>query len=266
MGTIPPPIRSIELRDRLSELLKQALQARHQAAPLYLLRSFGHVTGVQTKAEINRETLIETAEGIFGTVGIRVSGEVVIEELVAAQLLRAVTLKGGVTRLAPGDELQGEFSTAISRIDAYCRALEILSWRQTRLASPIERALREAACLFNEGLFFEVHEVLEAVWLTQEEGIRLLLQGLIQIAVGFHHLENNNLRGAVLLLQEGVEKVKRYGPDRSGVELDQFLGQVEHAWRSIESLGEAAFDRFDRRMIPQMPFIRNTLSDVRPAG
>lgn len=217
MRTIPPSIRNVELRDRLSELLKVALRTEKGAAPLYLLRSF--------------------------------------EDMVSGQRQSAF-----------GEELQAELSAATDRVDAYCRALEKLSRRSFRPAGPVERALEEAACLFNEGLFFEVHEVLEAVWLTEAEGVRLLLQGLIQISVGFHHLENRNIRGTLSLLKEGVEKVKAYDPDRSRLKLNQFLAKVECARRSIESLGEEAFNQFDRRMIPHMPLMRNTLSDVRPAG
>ncbi len=206
MRTIPPPIRNVELRDKLSELLKEALRVENLATPLHLLRSF--------------------------------------EDMVSGQRQPAF-----------GEELQAELSAAIDRVDAYCRALEKLSRRSFRPAVPVERVLEEAACLFNEGLFFEVHEILETVWLTQEKGVRLLLQGLIQIAVGFHHLENNNLRGAVSLLKEGVEKVNAYDPDRSRLRLNQFLAQIDRARRAIESLGGAAFDRFDRRMIPKMPLI-----------
>ena len=252
MRTIPPPIRSVELRDRLSELLKEALRTEKGAAPLYLLRSFAGVARGQGQAEVSRDTLVEAAERAFREVRIEVAAPEALDELLAARLLRPLMKAGDEAWLAPGEELQAELPAAIDRIEAYCRALEMLSRRPIRSPHPVERALEEAACLFNEGLFFEVHEVLEAVWLTEVEGVRLLLQGLIQIAVGFYHLENNNPRGALSLLTEGSEKVKMYGPDRSGLELDRFLAQVESARRSIESLGEEAFDRFDRQMIPQM--------------
>ena len=101
-----------------------------------------------------------------------------------------------------------------------------------------------------------MHEVLEAVWLKQEGRARPLLQGLIQIAVGFHHLENKNLGGAVSLLREGMGKVKDYSAARVGLELDRFLEGVERCARSIESLGRDAFDRFDRRLIPQMRLLQ----------
>src|SRR5574337_816604 len=255
MRTIPSPIRSIDLRDRLSELLKAALRTEKGAVPLYLLRSFRDMVMRQGQAEVSRDALVKGAERTFGEVKIGMTATEAIDELLAARLLRAFTQESGQAQLALGEALQAELSAVSDRIDAYCRVLELLSQRKFRAAGPVERALEEAACLFNEGLFFEVHEILEAVWLTQGEEVRLLLQGLIQIAVGFHHLENRNLRGALSLLEEGVGKVKEYDPDRSRLELDQFVAQIEHARRSIESLGEAAFDRFDRRMIPNMPLI-----------
>jgi hypothetical protein len=67
--------------------------------------------------------------------------------------------------------------------------------------------LDRAAALANQGLFFEVHELLEPVWFRAAEPVRTALQGLIQVAVAFHHLESRNLQGARSLLVEGVAKV-----------------------------------------------------------
>ncbi len=67
----------------------------------------------------------------------------------------------------------------------------------------LDRACRVAVALWNERLFFEVHEVLEAVWKTATGAERQALQGVIQIAVAFHHLAHGNRRGARTLLAEG---------------------------------------------------------------
>lgn len=250
MRLAPPPIQDLELRNRLSELLGEALHKPKGAALLYALRSFLRL--VQGRDDIPDDTLIETVENAFREVGPGISAREAIEDLLHSQLLQRPGDDVGQCRVTPSEELQGEHAAAISRIEAYCRALEALSRRRIRSTGEVERAMEEAACLFNEGLFFEVHEVLEAVWLRQGEQTRPLLQGLIQIAVAFHHLENRNLKGALSLLREGQEKVKEYRPARFGLELDQFLKQTDRCSHSIESLGKDAFDRFDRQMIPQM--------------
>jgi hypothetical protein len=73
------------------------------------------------------------------------------------------------------------------------------------------RLLDRAAALANHGLFFEVHELLEPVWFQATEPARTALQGLIQIAVGFHHLENGNREGARSLLVLGLAKTAAAG-------------------------------------------------------
>jgi hypothetical protein len=77
---------------------------------------------------------------------------------------------------------------------------------------PIERAIRHAIVLWNEQLFFEVHEVLEEVWRNATGDTRTALQGLIQIAVAFHHLAYGNRRGARTLLAEGRTRLAACPP------------------------------------------------------
>ena len=84
------------------------------------------------------------------------------------------------------------------------RALRaVAAFRRGPAGTGIPRACRIAAALWNERLFFEVHEVLEAVWTTAAGAERQALQGVIQIAVAYHHLAHGNRRGARKLLAEG---------------------------------------------------------------
>ncbi len=255
MRGVPPPIHNLELRDRLSELLGEALCKPERATLLYALRSFLRLVEVQGHPEVPNDALSGAVENSLRGVGVKISAKESIDDLLNSKLLQAQGGDVGQRWVAPSEELQRELPAAISRTEAYCRALETLSRRQIRSAGEVERAMEKAACLFNEGLFFEVHEVLEAAWLKQGEQTRPLLQGLIQIAVAFHHLENRNLKGALGLLKEGWQKVKDYRPARFGLELDQFLKQAAACARSIESFGRDAFDRFDRQMIPEMQLL-----------
>jgi len=77
---------------------------------------------------------------------------------------------------------------------------------------PVAVAVARAAALWSQALFFEVHEVLEDVWRTADGERRLALQGLIQVAVAFHHLAHGNARGARTLLREGRARLET-GPD-----------------------------------------------------
>jgi len=91
------------------------------------------------------------------------------------------------------------------------RALAAVATHRRAPASPgadaVGHASHHAVALWNAHLFFEVHEVLEAVWKTAAGETRQALQGVIQIAVAFHHLAHGNPRGARSLLREGRERV-----------------------------------------------------------
>lgn len=67
--------------------------------------------------------------------------------------------------------------------------------------------LRRGAALFDAHLYFECHEYLEGIWLEEQGDRRRVLQGLIQLAVGFHHAEARNDTGAVELLRRGLDRL-----------------------------------------------------------
>jgi hypothetical protein len=103
----------------------------------------------------------------------------------------------------------------------------------------VARLLGRAAALANHGLFFEVHELLEPAWFLAAEPVRTALQGLIQIAVAFHHLENRNEAGARSLLAEGVAKLAQAG---AALPLDTagWLGDLRALLAALASGGEPA--------------------------
>jgi len=92
------------------------------------------------------------------------------------------------------------------------RAATAYRARDVPRADPVGRAVVQAAALWDEELFFEVHEVLEAVWQHQTGPSRQALQGLIQVAVAYHHLAHGNPRGARTLLREGRARLAASPP------------------------------------------------------
>uniref|UniRef100_A0A0D9XNN8 DUF309 domain-containing protein n=1 Tax=Leersia perrieri TaxID=77586 RepID=A0A0D9XNN8_9ORYZ len=66
-----------------------------------------------------------------------------------------------------------------------------------------------AVALFNGGDFHACHDVVEELWYTAEEPTRTLLHAILQCAVGFHHLFNQNHRGAMMELGEGLCKLRK---------------------------------------------------------
>ncbi|OMP06509.1 hypothetical protein COLO4_08087 [Corchorus olitorius] len=67
----------------------------------------------------------------------------------------------------------------------------------------------EAVSLFNQREYYKCHDLLEALWHKAEEPTRTLIHGILQCAVGFHHLFNKNHRGAMMELGEGLCKLRK---------------------------------------------------------
>jgi uncharacterized protein len=66
---------------------------------------------------------------------------------------------------------------------------------------------------FNAGRYFEAHEAWEDLWREAEGPVRLFYQGLVQAAVGLHHLGKGNLTGARAQLTKSVSKLEQYPSD-----------------------------------------------------
>lgn len=85
--------------------------------------------------------------------------------------------------------------------------------------------------------YFECHEVMEELWL--EEGRSPLYQGLLQVAVGLYHARNDNISGAVKLLNQALDKLPHYPDHKLGIDLDEVVRQcrvyVEQLERSSGS-------------------------------
>lgn len=78
---------------------------------------------------------------------------------------------------------------------------------------------------FNQGQFYACHDTLEALWIEAAEPDKTFYQGILQIAVAFYHLGNLNWRGAVILLGEGINRLRRYPSTYSEIDVDQLLLQ-----------------------------------------
>ncbi len=72
--------------------------------------------------------------------------------------------------------------------------------------------LERGRAAFNRGDYFSAHELWEEVWHGLIGDERIVVQGLIQIAAGFHHLQQHRSRPAVSLLRKGLEKLSRSTP------------------------------------------------------
>ncbi|MDJ1181780.1 DUF309 domain-containing protein [Roseofilum casamattae] len=90
---------------------------------------------------------------------------------------------------------------------------------------------------FNQEEFYACHDTLEAIWLEASEPERTLYQGILQVAVGIYHLGNENLRGAAILLGEGMGRLSRYQPDYADLDIAVFLQETKGLLTRVQQMG-----------------------------
>jgi hypothetical protein len=82
---------------------------------------------------------------------------------------------------------------------------------------------------FDEGAFFEAHEILEAFWVTYRGEDRDFYRGLIQAAVALHHLGTGNTIGAKGVAARARGNLATYAPRHGGVDVNAILAGLAAA-------------------------------------
>jgi len=91
---------------------------------------------------------------------------------------------------------------------------------------------------FNRGLFYEAHDVLEQLWLTDRHGPNgSFYKGLIQLAGAFVHLQKNRLRPAAALFKLAEANLKPYPARHHQLDLRE-LRELAVRWLAGLEAGE----------------------------
>jgi predicted metal-dependent hydrolase len=129
---------------------------------------------------------------------------------------------------------------------------------------PTRASIKTGVDLFNRGHFFDAHEVLEDLWraVPRLDRSRRHFQGLVQLAVAFHHQTTGNLVGAQSVLERGLRNLD--GADRTFPQLDldrlrddlePWLRYLEVANATLAAVGRDAGQKVRRPIAPKLPQI-----------
>jgi hypothetical protein len=224
----------LRLRNLLAEWGLAALRDARKSAPLQALAAFAERTDETGRAE---GMTAEQVAILASTDCFEANGSAI---LLAPHLLRDLpTLRARTPRLLD--------ATAESR--ARCG-------NPATRGGPASWSLCAAQALFNAGLFFEVHELLESDWRRATGDLKTILQGLIQVAVGLHHQAEGNIRGALTRLSAGNEKLLRFRPAAQGIDLEGFCTGVERIVTRLRLTPAAPVEA--PRLVVRQPFSEST--------
>ena len=92
---------------------------------------------------------------------------------------------------------------------------------------------------FNKRNFYDAHEYWEELWLDYKLEDSKFIQGLIQLAVSYYHLFNNNLNGAKSMIKKCLGKFENFDKSR-GIDVNDLKNQVQDVKNHINSINSPA--------------------------
>jgi predicted metal-dependent hydrolase len=110
--------------------------------------------------------------------------------------------------------------------------------------------------LFNRAEFFDAHEVLEDVWREAPAGTaRRHLQGLVQLAVAFHHASRENHVGARSVLDRAMRNLEGAEATLPLVDLARLRAELAE-WQRYLAGAETLAGGASRPALPRIHFVR----------
>ena len=100
----------------------------------------------------------------------------------------------------------------------------------------MNKQLKLAIEKFNNGKYFECHDILEDYWFECKQDEKDFYQGLLHYAVAFHHLiDKQNPQGAILQFKKCIERLKPYNKKYQGIDVKKIVKSSLEYLKQLET-------------------------------
>lgn len=101
----------------------------------------------------------------------------------------------------------------------------------------MEKYFSDGLEAFNNKNFYDAHEHWEDLWTNYYFKDRLLIQGLIQVSVGYFHITNLNLKGAKGLFKKCLPKLEKFNDSNDRlINLQDLINTVKNAQSCLDNI------------------------------
>jgi predicted metal-dependent hydrolase len=94
-------------------------------------------------------------------------------------------------------------------------------------------SIEHGISLFNAHAFWHAHEAWEKDWLVAEEPHRQFLQGLIQLAAAYYHVQRGTFSGGVRLFDAALGRLEGFPSGYAGVDRAESVAKAVQHRQSI---------------------------------
>ena len=98
---------------------------------------------------------------------------------------------------------------------------------------------------FNAGKYWLAHEALEDAWIAETGPVRDLYRGILQASVVYHHVSQQNFRGALKVYQRSQKWLKKRPDTCRGVDVAQLRDNLDEALNEVKYLGTENLAKFN---------------------
>ena len=106
--------------------------------------------------------------------------------------------------------------------------------------------------LYNEGDYYEAHEVLEDLWIMEVPPLKDFYKGLIQAAAAILLWERKRLGGARRMFHSACKILDSYPDKYQGIELREFLLQYRTYFDPLVKSANGSCEMPNRELIPAL--------------
>lgn len=114
----------------------------------------------------------------------------------------------------------------------------------------VRQEFEQAIEYFNRQFFFECHDILEEIWLTAPAREKNFYQGILHVAVGYYHFDNDNFKGSFSQLTKARERLNSFLPEYRGVNLEDLVHQSEPIRKLARDKLAGKIDKLNSHIFP----------------
>lgn len=124
-----------------------------------------------------------------------------------------------------------------------------LAWSGEQISTACQGELHPLALkgvrYFNAQQYFEAHEELEIAWREERGPVRDVYRGILQVGLGYYHIQRMNYRGAVKMFQRCRHWLDPFPARCRGIDVAQLRLDMLSAEKELLRLGPDRLAQFN---------------------
>lgn len=153
----------------------------------------------------------------------------------------------GATQALRPDELE-EMLPRLLAAQGRVLDAEHMAALECACTEPLPAEGLEAIRLFNAGEFYRQHDLFEALWMAEDSPVRNLYRAILQIGVGYYHIERGNLRGALKMLLRSLQWLTPLPDVCQGVDVARLRLDSARVRLALEAALDSGSTEIDRAL------------------